>query len=140
MPDRIDDPELQEDDLLWRRIPNNQQSISKKGLPEGEIRPSSAAFTDELSGELSVFVEKLKSADSVLEGHPDQGLVQIKTAVPRELLYIVGLTPEVEDIAHRVIVPGQEHNGGSRKTDARKMAKAAVWVVLPEICRPETIA
>jgi hypothetical protein len=138
MPERIDDPELLDDDSLWRRIPNNQESIAK--LPDGEVRPSSAAFTDELSGELSVFVVKLKTGESVLEGRPDQGLVHIKAAIPRQLLNIVGLTPEVEDIAHRVIVPGPNHLGASRKSDARKMAKAAVWVVLPESCRPERIA
>lgn len=134
MPERIDDPELEDDDLLWRRVPDNQQAAPKPPLGES-VRPSSAAFIDDLSKEVSVFVEKLKTREAVLDGYPDQGLVTIRTGVPRGLNYIVGLTPEVPDPAHRVIVPGPEHSGTGRKSDARNMAKAAVWSVLPKTYR-----
>ncbi len=135
MPQRIDDPDLKDEDLLWRRIPDNQQSISRKGLADGEVRPSSAAFIDNYTGEPSVFVVSLKTQESVLEGYPDMGLVTIEAKVPRNLQYIIGLTPEVEDPAHRVIVPGPTHPGNSRKSDARLMAKAAKWIILPRSCR-----
>lgn len=125
----VDHPTIDDDDLLWRRIPDLPHMIKK--LPDGTYRPSSAAFKDGLDGEVSVHLEKLTTKENALAAHPEKGLVEITARLPRSLGHSVRPDPTPEDPSHAVIVPPQSHSKKTRQRDAEKMALAARWLMYP---------
>lgn len=129
MPTRTDDTTVADDELLLRRICDVPQWISEKN---GSLRPSSAAFIDNHTNEVSVNVASLTTHAQTLNGYPDFGLVSIAAGVPRSLNHIVAATPEVQDPAHRVICSASKLTKGNRKAAARIMAEQAVWLLFPE--------
>lgn len=133
MPLRVSDESIADDELLWRRICDVPQWI--KELEDGEIKPSSAAFLDNYTNEVSVNVASLTTQEDVMREHSDMGLVSIKAGLPRSLQHIVAATPEIEDISHRVICPPPEVKGNKRKSLARKMAEESKWILHPKSYR-----
>jgi hypothetical protein len=125
----VDHPTIDDDDLLWRRIPNLPHMIKK--LPDGTYRPSSAAFKDGLDGEVSVHLAKLTTKEKALADHPEKGLVEIAASLPRSLDHSVTYDPTPEDPSHTVIIPPQNKSKKTRLRDAEKMALAARWLVHP---------
>jgi hypothetical protein len=127
---RIDDETIRDEDLLWRRIPNKPDFIKK--LEDGKIKPSSAAFRDGNTNEVSVHLASLANQDVISEQFPEVGLVSITAGLPRSLGHIVAATPEVDDVSHRVICPPSDISKTKRKTLARKIAEEAEWLFYPE--------
>ena len=126
---RFDDPDLSDDELLYRRVWNKPDFA--KVLEDGTVIPTSAVFLDNHTNEVSVSVSSMTTREEVLEGFPDFGLLSIEVRVPRTLDHIVAKTPEVLDPAHRVICPPSGHTKGQRKTAARTMSQQATWIVMP---------
>jgi hypothetical protein len=134
MPERSDDPSLDNDAILLRRIWNQPAWITAKALRQGRLEPSSAAFLDDLD-EVSVFVSPPKNAEELLVGYEAFGVVAIRAGVPRSLGHIVAITPEEEDPSHRAICPGSSNLSIGRKSAAKQMAASSEWVVLTEYYR-----
>ena len=118
MPSRVDDPTINNDEVLWRRL-----------LPEwlhteesGRIRAKSFAFTDRLSGELSVHIAALTTQAAVLAGRPNDRIAAIEAGYPRSLGFAIVHDPKPEDPSHALICPSPK---GAK---ARSIAERAVLI------------
>lgn len=131
MQPRIDDKSISDEERLWRRIVPSK--VFTKIDSDGNLRPSSAAFLDGITGEVSVCRKSLTSVEKVLKHYPKQGLVEITAALPRSLNHTVVADPTEEDLSHTLICPPQDSSNSRRKKDARIMAAKAKWIVSPEI-------
>jgi len=125
----VDPPKINDDDLLWRRIPDIPDMIKK--LPDGTYRVSSAAFKNGVDGQVSVHLARLTTVDAALADHPEKGLVEITAGLPRSLGHKVVYDREPEDHSHTLIVPPQNQSNNSRRRDAKLMAEAARWLMYP---------
>lgn len=94
---------------------------------DGTWRPSSIAFIDRLSGEVSVHRAALTTVAQVLAQHPADSLAEIQARLPRALGYAVVADPTPADPSHALICP--QEGGFIKKADARRMAEQARWVV-----------
>ena len=118
MPPRVDDPTINDDEVLWRRL-----------LPEwlhteesGRIRARSFAFIDRRSGELSVHIASLTSQGRVLAGRPNDRIAAFKAALPRSLGFAIVRDPTSDDPSHALICPSPK--GGK----ARSIAEQALLI------------
>lgn len=116
MASRADDPTINDDETLWRRI-----------LPDwihteegGRIRAKSFAFIDRLSGELSVHIAALTTRDAVLDNHPNHRIVAFKAGLPRSLGFAIVRDPTPDDPSHALICPSPK--GAKAKTIAEHAA------------------
>ena len=119
--DRVDDKDLGDERLLYRRI-----------LPgwiireDGEYRPQSIALIDRHTSEISVFVADMTTQDAIMQGYPDDSLVEFKAALPRSCAGIISKTPENPDPAHRVLC----YPTGNKMVKAAKIiANNFRWVI-----------
>lgn len=126
MQQRIDDLSIGNQERLWRRI---IPSWIVEG-EDGKLRPSSSAFLDGYTGEVSVHIAALTNQDQALEGRPNDSLVEIVAALPRSLGHILVRDPTDKDPSHALICPPPDKPNKKRKMDARKMAEQARWIVL----------
>jgi hypothetical protein len=136
MPVREDDRSVSDDQLLIRAIWDSPDACPKS--EDGTYRPSSAAFIDRRSFELSVFVADLTTEAEMAKKFPCYGLVTLPAGVPRSLGYIISKTPEYEEDgpAHRVICQG-ETPAKQVKKDAKTMALQSTWLLLPDSVRKQ---
>lgn len=134
MPQREDDPTILDDDLLWRRIVNNPNMV--KIEPNGKIRPSSAAFLDGYTGEVSVHLARLKSLEKIQLDKSDVGVVEINAGYPRSLGQTIVTDPTDNDPSHTLICP-PDKPAKQRKIDARLMAEHSRWLLFPQEYRTE---
>ena len=118
MPDRVDVPTINDEDLLWRRIVNDPIWLDDSG------RVSSAAFLDRHTGRVSVHLAKLTTQQAALNGRPNDGLVEIPAGLPRRLEINVIYEPTDEDASHCVMCP-------VTKSKAKQLARSAQWLVKP---------
>ncbi len=121
--DRVDDPDLGDETVLWRRVLPGWLNPNEGG----EYRPQSLAFVDRLTHEVSVFVADLTDVVAVMNGRPDESLVAITAGVPRTAGGIVAKTPENPDPAHRVLC----YPNDSRM---KKVAKIRVYSTVTGRC------
>jgi hypothetical protein len=131
MTERVDDPTINDDDLLWRRIVNKPEWVSRNS--DGSWRVSSAAFIDRYTGEVSVHLARLTTQEKVLASRPDDGIVEIFAGLPRSLGLILVYDPTDNDQSHSLIC--SRIGGSIKKSDARKLADAARWLVKPRDLR-----
>jgi len=130
MCDRPNDPSIPDDERLWRRIRSDWVHRPAGDQP----RPSSAAFKDNLSGEVSVFIASATTTDALLQTRPTDSLAEITAGLARQLGYRVVRDPEgglvPDDPSHVVLCPPQGL-GKKRLTKAAfALAEGATWVVL----------
>ncbi len=132
MPERVDDSSIPDDERLWRRI--IPQWLCRDDA--GNWRPSSAAFKDSLSREVSVLIAALTTQEAALRDRPADSLAEITAAVPRSRGYKVARDPEggdtPDDPAHAVLCPPAGRGKNQTRRDALAMAAAAQWIVLRE--------
>jgi hypothetical protein len=132
MPLRIDDRSIPDEEILWRRIVAKPEWFKLDA--EGRLRPSSVAFLDgSKEKEVSVHIASLTTQEQALSGRPDDGLAAIRAGLPRALGHAVVRDPTETDPSHALICPPPNKSNSTRKSDARRMAGAAEWVVLPNI-------
>jgi alkylated DNA nucleotide flippase Atl1 len=123
--ERIDDVELADGTLLWRRIVPAWITTEANGLS----RPQSWSFIDRHTNEVSVFIAELTDEETVLNGHLGDSIVAFTAGIPRSVGGIVAKTPEDPNLAHRVLC----YQGGSQmKRAAKKITEEGSyeWVVL----------
>lgn len=122
MPGRVDDPSIGDDEVLWRRIiPEWVQHE-----PDGQVRPSSIAFIDRRSGEVSVHLASiLIDPARALAGRPADSLAAVQVRHPRTLGYAIVRDPQPDDPSHALICPCPT------KSHARQLARQSTWVVPP---------
>ena len=125
-PQHADDPSIRDADALWRRI-LPAWVVAVEG---GGYRPSSSAFLDNHTTELSIHLAALTTPDNALAGHPDDNLAEIWAAVHRTIGHAVVRDPTDDDPSHGLICPPPQVPNKRRKADARRMAAQARWVVL----------
>jgi hypothetical protein len=126
MPPRVGDPSIGDDEVLWRRI--IPQWVYQ--MPNGESRPSSAAFLDNYTGEVSVHLAALTDVHRVLAGRPNDRLAAILAGFPRSLGHVIACDPTENDPSHTLICPPPHKSKSQRKSDARKIAEQVRWVPL----------
>lgn len=131
MTDRVDDPTISDDDLLWRRIVNQPAWVSHN--PDGSWRISSAAFIDRHTGEVSVHLARLTTQEKALVNRPDDGLAEINAGLPRSIDLVVAYDPTDDDPSHSLICPVK--GGSISKSRARRLADAAQWLIKPKNIR-----
>lgn len=130
MCDRPDDPSIPNEERLWRRIRSDW--VYRLSDPP---RPTSAAFKDNLSGEVSAFIASLTTTDTMLpQDRATDSLAEITAGLARSAGYKVvrdpdgGLVPN--DASHVVLCP-PPGLGKKRLTKAAvTLAEGATWVVL----------
>jgi len=113
--------EVADDAILWRRIYPDWIVEDE----HGQKRPSSHAFLDRRSEELSVHRAHLTDADTVLATYPDQSLVAFPASAVTALGYEVVPDPTEDDPSHAIITPQIK-----KRAHRRKLVTACEWVVL----------
>jgi len=122
---RINDEELSNEKVLWRRIIPAWITTDENG----QWCPQSLAFIDRHTSEVSVYVAELTDETTVLDRHPGDSIVAFLASIPRSIGGIVAKTPEDPNPAHRVLC----YEGGSQmKRAAKKITEKGsyTWVVL----------
>jgi len=123
MPQRVDDPTIGNDEILWRRIVPDWLCRET----DGTVRPAKVAFIDRLSGEVSVHIASIMQDSSLaLQGRPQDSLVAIRAGLPRSLGLAIVRDPKTEDPSHALICPSPTPG------KARQIAKQSTWIVLHE--------
>jgi len=120
--DRHDDPAIDGEVLLYRRIPPWPDNTQWDA--QGKPKPSAFNFKDK-DDELSVHIAAETTPDKMLLGHPDFGLVQFTARQIRECCgnsVIICRCPDDPTDGH-VLICGKI-TGGARK----KIQQAARWV------------
>lgn len=110
---------------LWRRIFPDNDFIHTE--PNGDIRASSLAFTDNGSDPMSMFLAaEAKDLTTVLEGHPGFGVASLTAEVLRSNRQIIVRDPHA--------IPGHVLVIGPKSSSTRKrLAKAATILWPPTI-------
>ena len=126
--DYIDDPTIEDNMLLWRRIPPDHVIFDAN---EGRLRPTSAAFADHTNGTpMSVVlgqevIDDGRTPESVLEGHEGFGLVSFTADLARINRQGIMRKPQSTEPAHAEVF------GRKTKGVKRALAKGAIWIVRP---------
>ena len=107
MPTRVDDPTIDDDVILWRRI--LPQWVHRG--PDENVRAASFAFIDRHSGELSMHIASLTTQEQVLKEHPEDSLAEIEAGFVRSLGYAIVRDATPEDVSHVLICPAPNRNG-----------------------------
>ncbi len=110
--------------ILWRRI--IPQWI--KFHDDGTEFIASAAFRDNLDGNISVHIAALTTAEAVRRNFPFCRLAEIEARVVKERGFSVIPDPLPDDPSHAILRPTQDHKSKSKKSrieDARIMARTA---------------
>lgn len=120
------DPVEEVDDavILWRRIIPQWIKTNENGAEF----IASAAFRDNVDGNISVHISTLTTAELVRRDFPFCRLAAIEARIVKECGFSVILNPLPEDRSHAILQPTQAHRSKSKKSrieDARIMARAA---------------
>lgn len=121
-----DDPvgEVESATTLWRRIVPNWI----KSADDGTEFISSAAFRDNIDGNISVHIASLTTTQDVLQAYPFCRLAEIDVEVIEECGFTVIPDPQPDDRSHAILRPPQDYRNRPKKSrieDARKMARSA---------------
>ena len=135
-PDIEDDPTIRDECELLRRVPINPKVNVIWDGNQGRWRPSSASFKDHPNGTpMSIVLRdeldnRGREPSEVLIGHDNFALAAITAGFAREHQQRVAREPLPEEPAHGIVI-------GEKKKASRKMAKAAQWVLPPDLLPPE---
>ena len=131
MCDRPDDASISDGERLWRRI--LPQWVHP--TPNAPPRPSSAAFKDNLSGEVSVFIAAISDADALIQAHSGAGVAEITAGMARAAGFKVVRDPDgglfPNDPSHVVLCPPTDVGKKRLHRAARVLAEGATWAREP---------
>lgn len=122
--ERIDDPTVNDDERLWRRVHPNQ-IIWDEDIKN--YRPSSAVFRP--SGEMSVDIASLTTPEAVLSDYPQHSLVEFTAGVARKEGCIVVRDPLPDNPSH-ALVRGKNPEGHLTKSQAKNIQQNSKWIIL----------
>jgi len=122
MPPWFDDPSIDDETVLWRRVdPSMFDDL------EGRQTLTSFAFKSP-QDELSMDVSSETTADEILAaGFPGQKIVGIKVGLLRSLGYIVARDPEPDNPAHVLVLPKPGKSKKQKHLDRQRMAQNCTW-------------
>jgi hypothetical protein len=138
---RPDDPSIQDDDLLYRRIHPKQLAWNEN---VNQWRVSSADWTDPV-GEISVYPASLLIQDElppecVLDGYPTHSLVYVSAEFARGCHLRVVKDPDELDAHPRgkchAVLLGLKPGRPGKRDQQKPLAQASIFVVLREPIRP----
>lgn len=122
--ERVDDPAIRDDEILWRLVHPSQIKVD----PEtGNRIPSCGAFHP--SDEMSVHRASLTTSEIVLANYPQHSLVEFPAGVARSVECIVVSDPLPDNPAH-ALVCGKSSGGRLSMSQAKQIARQARWVIL----------
>lgn len=133
--ERPDDPSIGDEEWLWRRVMPTPILVVMGA--DGQPRPTSAAFLDNYTGELSVHRAVLTTTEHIVSRYPDLALAAIQANLPRSLGHRIISDPILAsesgpgDPSHALVCGPAGQSNKRRKSDARRMAESSVWVVPP---------
>lgn len=125
-----DDPSIQGDTELFRRIPPKHYFFDEN---ENRWRPSSAAFEDDADGDpMSVYLSTVMLRENrapacVLAGHEGYSLASITAGFARAQNQTVHPKPLLDESSHAVVCGDKRK--GKKKAPRRQFALKATWVV-----------
>ena len=132
-----DDPSILDQDILLRRVPMQPGSQIVWNANLGCWRPSSAAFKDHPDGSpMSIALKPVLDKLNLPVDHPLNGyecthaLASITAGLART---------NGQEVARDALPPGDPAHGvvvGPKKRASRELARAAAWVVPPNIPPP----
>jgi hypothetical protein len=132
-----DDATIGDEEILWRRI------LPRVGLhadwyknEDGEWRPTSVAFLDNRSPthSLSAYLASETDLGGLRNDYPDDNIAGFLAGTPRQFDHTIQRVPDEGYDSHLEITPPRDSWGmekrqrNKRKSAARAMAQAAVWV------------
>lgn len=125
MTDLIDEP-IDGAAILWRRLTPDWI----KRAEDGSMIVASAAFLDNIDGNVSVHIASLTSLEDVLRAYPHCQIAAIEAKVAIDRGFTVERDPLPEDPSHALIKPPPERRSRNvRKQYAREIARSAKLVV-----------
>ncbi|MFQ5853058.1 MAG: hypothetical protein ACE5JU_21065 [Candidatus Binatia bacterium] len=98
MPQRRDDPTINSQERLWRRVHPKQLYFDSE---TNEARVSSAAFSSR--GELSVALASQTTIQDLLVNYPEHSVVEFDAGLARSAGCIVVRDPQPGDPAHALV-------------------------------------
>ena len=110
--------------ILWRRIVPNWI----KSADDGTEFISSAAFRDNIDGNISVHIASLTTIQDILGAYPFCRLAEIDVEVIKECGFTLVPDPQPDDPSHAILRPPLNYRDKPKKSrieDARKMARSA---------------
>lgn len=120
-----DDPQIPDDEILYRRVSPDQIK------PDGQSwRPSSQLF---ITTQMSVRLASHVSPEEALKGYPRFGLVRFTAQVVREAGCIIARQTDDPVIGHALVCPKGNVNGRIPKGVANILLKSYEWVKIPDI-------
>jgi hypothetical protein len=124
-----DDPTIQNEDDLWRRIHPSQVVPDEN---RWVVRPSSAAFEDSSNGTpMSVVLAEGQNPVRVLEKHEGFWLAAITAGLARECNQGIFRNPLVDESAHALVF------GKKTRAVKKKLAQGSRWVITPNASHQE---
>jgi hypothetical protein len=121
MTDQIDEP-IEGAEILWRRLTPDWI----KRAEDGSIIVASAAFLDNIDGNVSVHIASLTSIEDVLRAYPHCHVAAIEAQVVIDRGFTIKRDPLPDDPSHALIKPPPERRTKSvRKQYAREIARSA---------------
>lgn len=133
-----DQVEIEDDDALLRRVPDNPDLVKRKGAV---VRPSSVAFKpSDTDGGISVDVRRLLDDPTdplaVLDGLPTHGLVELRASVVRDNGHTVHHAPLDGNPAHANIILQDGLDKKEQARAQRELALASAWIREPAQLQP----
>lgn len=131
-----DDSTIRDECELLRRIPVKPKLNVIWDDNQSRWRPSSASFRDHSNGTPMSIVLKDeldktgRDPAEVLIGHANFALASITAGFARNHQQRVAREPRPKEPAHGIVI-------GEKKKSGKKMAKAATWVIPPDLPPPE---
>jgi len=124
MTDQIDEP-IEGAEILWRRLTPDWI----KRAEDGSVLIASAAFLDNIDGNVSVHIASLTSIADVLRAYPHCQIAAIEAQFVTERGFTIKRDPLPDDPSHALIKPPVERRTRSvRKQYARELARGAKLV------------
>lgn len=121
MTDQLDEP-IDGAEILWRRVTPDWI----KRAEDGTIILASAAFLDNIDGNVSVHIASLTTIENVTKSFPHCQIVAIEARVAIERGFTIQRDPLPDDPSHALIKPPSEYRSKNvRKQYAREIARSA---------------
>lgn len=121
MVDLVNDAELRNEEILWRRISPDQLRIEA----DGEPRCSDGAFR---TAEMSVHIASRTSLEQILQNYPHHSVVAFSAGFVRSIECIVASDPD--DPAHALVCRKDDPTKRLTGSQVNKIAQEAQFVVV----------
>ena len=111
-------------EILWRRI--GPDWIVERDGADGV---SSAAFLDNVDGNVSVHLASLTTIEAIRGAYQHCRIAALPASIPQSLGFTVQRDPLPEDPSHALLIPPKtSRSKNTKRADARKMAVSCEFV------------